>query len=76
MEKVLIVLSGCPASGKSTFINELRNAIKCDVVQIDSILNEFKVFSPEIYHYARESLFQTTEDTLLLLLTENNRLLL
>lgn len=59
--KTIIVLSGCPASGKSSLIRSLSTLIPLNVLKIDSILNTFPEFSPENYHKAREILINDTE---------------
>ena len=61
MIKTLVVFSGCPGSGKSSFINALKSFIKFHSIQIDDILEEFKEFSAEIYHQSREKLLKNTE---------------
>ena len=60
--KTLIVLSGCPGSGKSTLVIQIKNAIKADAIQIDEILNTFDFFTPEVYHEARNELIKITEN--------------
>lgn len=60
--KILIVLSGCPAAGKSGFIRKVTELIQCDTVQIDNFLMPVQNFTQETYHWARQQLLVGTED--------------
>lgn len=60
--RTIVVLSGCPAAGKSTLLKTLKHLIQADVLEIDEILNEFPEFSPENYHEARRILVRNTEE--------------
>ena len=60
--RTIVVLSGCPAAGKSTLATTLAELIPASVLEIDEILKGFPEFSPENYHRARRMLVQSAEE--------------
>lgn len=60
----MIVLSGCPASGKSTLIEFLKSNYIMSIFQFDTIQDTYSILTPETYHQIRISLVQSVEDFL------------
>ena len=61
MNKTLIVLSGCPASGKSILLTRIAQMLTASFLKIDDLLNNYNEFSPENYHHSRKTLLEETE---------------
>ena len=61
VNKTLIVLSGCPASGKSVLLSRIVQVLSASYIKIDDLLNTYHEFSPENYHNSRKILLEETE---------------
>lgn len=53
MEKTLIMLCGCPASGKSTWAKTYENNEKAIIISRDKI--RFELVSPEEEYFSKET---------------------
>jgi predicted kinase len=59
--KKILVLSGSPASGKSTLLSRLTQHFPSTFIKIDDILQTSDEFFPESFHIARQILIQRAE---------------